>query len=93
MKPCRGAQPEKRSNDAVPQLDIPSKGNGTAKYGIDVMLPGMVYGNMITPPVRFCAMVKDGDTAAAFGTAAKVMPARRPSPPVRRRRSAFRHWR
>ncbi len=29
---------------SVPQLDIPSKTNGTAKYGIDAMLPGMVYG-------------------------------------------------
>jgi CO/xanthine dehydrogenase Mo-binding subunit len=37
---------------SVPQLDIPSKTNGTAKYGIDVMLPGMVYGAVVTPPVR-----------------------------------------
>ena len=29
-----------------------SKTNGTAKYGIDVMLPGMVYGKVVTPPVR-----------------------------------------
>ena len=29
---------------SVPQLDIPSKSNGTAKYGIDTMLPGMEIG-------------------------------------------------
>ena len=50
---------------SVPQLDIPPKINGTAKYGIDVMLPGMVYGKVITPPVRFGATVKSLDDAAA----------------------------
>ena len=50
---------------SVPQLDIPPKINGTAKYGIDVMLPGMVYGKVITPPVRFGATVKSVDDAAA----------------------------
>ena len=43
---------------SVPQLDIPPKTNGTAKYGIDVMLPGMVYGALVTPPVRYGATVK-----------------------------------
>ena len=50
---------------SVPQLDIPSKVNGTAKYGIDVMLPDMVYGKVITPPVRYGATVKAVDDAAA----------------------------
>src|SRR4029077_5283031 len=50
---------------SVPQLDIPSKVNGTAKYGIDVMLPGMVYGKIVTPPVRYGATVKSLDDSAA----------------------------
>src|ERR1700742_4385092 len=50
---------------SVPQLDIPSHTNGTAKYGIDTMLPGMVYGAVVTPPVRYGATVKSVDDSAA----------------------------
>jgi len=50
---------------SVPQIAIPYKTNGTAKYGIDVMLPGMVYGALVTPPVRYGATVKSVDDSAA----------------------------
>lgn len=50
---------------SVPQLDIPSKTNGTAKYGIDVMIPGMAYGAVVTPPVRYGATVKSVDDSDA----------------------------
>ncbi|HXT09827.1 MAG TPA: molybdopterin cofactor-binding domain-containing protein [Roseiarcus sp.] len=47
------------------QIDIPFKVNGTAKYGIDTILPGMVYGRVITPPTRYGATVKSVDDSAA----------------------------
>jgi isoquinoline 1-oxidoreductase beta subunit len=50
---------------SVPQLDIPSKTNGTAKFGIDNVLPGMVHGAVVTPPVRFGATVKSVDDNGA----------------------------
>src|SRR5438105_11599350 len=50
---------------SVPQLDIPSKTNGTAKYGIDTMLPGMVYGKIVMPPVRYGATVTSVDDSEA----------------------------
>ena len=49
----------------IPQIDIPSKTNGTAKYGIDTMLPGMVYGKLVLPPVRYGAKVTGMDDSEA----------------------------
>ena len=50
---------------SVPQLDVPPKINGTAKYGIDAMAPGMLYGKPVVPPVRYGAKVTAVDDSAA----------------------------
>ncbi len=50
---------------SVPQLDIPAKVRGAAKYGIDAFLPGMVYGRPVSPPVRYGATIKSIDDSAA----------------------------
>jgi isoquinoline 1-oxidoreductase len=50
---------------SVPQIDVPPKIDGTAKYGIDAMVPGMVYGKPVVPPVRYGATVTAIDDSAA----------------------------
>ncbi len=39
-------------NAAIPRADIPAKVNGTAVYGMDVQVPGMVYAVMSRAPVN-----------------------------------------
>jgi isoquinoline 1-oxidoreductase beta subunit len=34
------------------RIDVPLKANGTAKYGIDVQVPGMVYASVLEAPVE-----------------------------------------
>jgi len=50
---------------SVPQLDIPAKTNGTAKFGIDAAQPGMLYGKPVVPPVRYGAKVTAVDETDA----------------------------
>jgi isoquinoline 1-oxidoreductase subunit beta len=50
---------------SVPQIDVPPKINGTAKFGIDAMVPGMVYGKPVVPPVRYGATAKTVDDTEA----------------------------
>ncbi|WP_417518899.1 molybdopterin cofactor-binding domain-containing protein [Minwuia sp.] len=50
---------------SVGALDIPGKTNGSAKFGIDVFVEGMVYGTPKVPPVRHGAKVTAVDESAA----------------------------
>lgn len=50
---------------SLPALDIAAKTNGSATYGIDVFLPGMAYGRLVTPPVRYGAKVLGIDDTEA----------------------------
>ncbi len=52
----------------APRLDIPAKINGTAKFGLDVRLPGMVFA-----AVRLCPML-GGAPGAINDTAAMALP-------------------
>src|SRR6201993_387253 len=51
---------------SVPRVDVPAKIKGTAVFGIDFQLPGMVYAAVKQSPV-FGGKVKSFDTAAVKG--------------------------
>jgi isoquinoline 1-oxidoreductase subunit beta len=46
------------------RLDVPSKVNGTAQYGIDTQLPDMLYGVVLFPPVQYEGPDQIDDSAA-----------------------------
>lgn len=48
----------------VPRVDLASKTSGTAVYGIDVRLPGMLYASLLSAPVQGEKAEKVDDAAA-----------------------------
>lgn len=50
---------------AHPRIDVPAKTDGTAIYGFDVTVPGMLYASIERPPVVAGATVKAFDATAA----------------------------
>jgi isoquinoline 1-oxidoreductase beta subunit len=52
----------------VPRVDIPSKVDGSAQFGIDVRVPGMLIATVFRPPV-FGGSVKSFDATAARSVA------------------------
>lgn len=48
-------------------LDIPDKAKGATVYGIDVELPGMVFGLPLVPPTRWGSSINSVDDSAAKG--------------------------
>jgi isoquinoline 1-oxidoreductase beta subunit len=53
----------------VPALDVPAKSDGSALYGIDARVEGMVYARPIMPPTRYGSRALSIDDAAARGIA------------------------
>ena len=57
------------------RLDVPSKVNGTAQYGIDTELPDMLYASVLFPPVQYEGPDQIDDAAAkAVKGVVKIVP-------------------
>ncbi|MEM1432599.1 MAG: molybdopterin cofactor-binding domain-containing protein [Pseudomonadota bacterium] len=67
--PIKAAADRDLIGKATDARDIPEKSTGTAKYGLDVELPGMVYAHPIIAPTRYGSSVKQVDDSAAKAVA------------------------
>ena len=65
--PIKPAAERRLIGRPVMALDIPSKTNGAARYGIDAKVEGMVYARPKIPPTRNDCKVRSIDDSAARG--------------------------
>lgn len=63
--PVKKAADRKLIGGDTRALDIPAKTNGTAIYGIDIELEGMVYARPLVPPTRYGSVVTAVDDSEA----------------------------
>jgi isoquinoline 1-oxidoreductase subunit beta len=63
--PIKPASERRLIGKKTDALDIPAKINGTARYGIDAVVPNMVYARPKIPPTRYGSMVRSVDDSAA----------------------------
>jgi isoquinoline 1-oxidoreductase beta subunit len=59
----------------IGRIDVPLKANGTAKYGIDVQVPGMVYASVLEAPVDGAKVeIQNMDDVSKIKGVTKVLP-------------------
>ena len=63
--PIKPASERRLIGQKTDALDIPAKINGTARYGIDAVVEGMVYARPKIPPTRYGSVVRAVDDSAA----------------------------
>jgi CO/xanthine dehydrogenase Mo-binding subunit len=63
--PIKSASERRLIGKKTDALDIPAKINGTARYGIDAAVAGMVYARPKIPPTRYGSVVRAVDDSAA----------------------------
>jgi len=63
--PMKAASDRRLIGKATSALDIPEKTEGSAVYGLDTELPGMVYAHPMIPPTRYGSSIRSIDDSAA----------------------------
>lgn len=65
--PIKAPQDRTLIGKSAQALDIPAKADGTAQFGIDAEIDGMVYARPLLPPTRYGSVVNSVDDNAARG--------------------------
>ncbi len=63
--PIKPPQERRLIGEESKALDIPDKTDGSALYGLDATVEGMVYGRALVPPTRYGSSVKSVDDSEA----------------------------
>jgi isoquinoline 1-oxidoreductase beta subunit len=59
----------------IGRVDVPLKANGTAKYGIDVQVPGMIYASVLEAPVEGAKVtVQNAEEVGRIKGVSRVLP-------------------